>query len=149
MFKRPTTWREYFRDYLLASVVAHLIWEIAQLPLYTIWTDGTLGEQAFAIAHCTAGDVVIAGMTLLLPVVAFGRDWPNDAVSYWRVAASAIAAGFIYTGFSEWANTREGNWSYAAAMPLVPTLRIGLTPLLQWLIIPALLLYLLRRTHRA
>jgi hypothetical protein len=31
--------------------------EAAHLPLYTIWTDGTIRDNAFAVLHCTMGDV--------------------------------------------------------------------------------------------
>jgi hypothetical protein len=37
-----------------------LLWEAAHLPLYAIWTDGTIREKAFAVLHCTMGDVLIA-----------------------------------------------------------------------------------------
>ena len=41
------TWISTTRRYLFSvlSVLAHLFWELAQLPLYTIWKTGTVGEQ--------------------------------------------------------------------------------------------------------
>lgn len=33
----------------------NLLWEIAQLPLYTIYEEGEPAAIAFAVAHCTAG----------------------------------------------------------------------------------------------
>lgn len=45
--------------YLLIATVANLLWEVAQLPLYTIWQTATTGALAFAVAHCTAGDIII------------------------------------------------------------------------------------------
>jgi hypothetical protein len=45
------------------------------LPLYTIWTIGTIGEKLFAVVHC--GDVMIASLTLLAALVLAGsNDWP-------------------------------------------------------------------------
>ena len=41
------------RHYLLASAGLHLLWEILQMPLYTVWQSGTINEIAFAILHCT------------------------------------------------------------------------------------------------
>ncbi|MFN3591802.1 MAG: hypothetical protein ACK4TG_06415, partial [Thermaurantiacus sp.] len=36
---------------MLFSAVAHLVWEIGHIPLYTIWLEGTWGEIAFAIVE--------------------------------------------------------------------------------------------------
>jgi hypothetical protein len=66
-------WLLVLRRYLLAIVLGNLVWELAQLPLYTIWV-------LFAALHCAAGDVLIASAALLacLLVPANG-SWP-----YWR-----------------------------------------------------------------
>ncbi len=57
-----------------------------------------------------------------------------------------VALGLGYTVFSEWYNVyRAGAWAYAEAMPRV--LGIGLTPLLQWLIVPVAMLMLVRRAR--
>jgi hypothetical protein len=59
-------WPSTLRRYIVASAVLHLVWEIAQLPLYTIWLE-SLGKRAFAVLHCTIGDLMIAGLSLLAP----------------------------------------------------------------------------------
>lgn len=140
-------WRVTIRNYLLASAAAHLVWEVGQLPFYSIWSEGTLGERVFAIVHCTGGDVVIACMSLVLPIIFAKAGWPEDRQTYLRVAVAAVALGVFYTAYSEWTNTAKGTWAYAREMPLVPWLKIGLTPMLQWLLIPPALLYIMRR-HR-
>ena len=61
------------RRYLGVSIVANLVWEILQLPLYTIWTTGTRKQQAFAVVHCTVGDAMIAGLSLLAALALFAR----------------------------------------------------------------------------
>jgi hypothetical protein len=53
-------WLGTLRRYLALFAAQHSGWEAAQLPLYSIWTTGTRKEQVFAIAHCTAGDVLSA-----------------------------------------------------------------------------------------
>ena len=122
------------------SLGGHLVWEIAQLPLYTIFWSGTPARNAYAVLHCTAGDMIIASTALIAPLVALGSArWPGDRVSYSRIAMFAIALGFAYTVFSEWLNTSvQHAWSYTAAMPVVPPLGIGLAPLLQWVVVPTL-----------
>jgi hypothetical protein len=66
---------------------------------------------------------------------------------------TAIMLGAAYTVFSEWLNIDiRRSWSYTAAMPVFPLLGTGLTPLLQWLVVPglafAIIAFLDRRSHR-
>jgi hypothetical protein len=52
---------------------------------------------------------------------------------------TAIALGVAYTVFSEWLNVQIlRRWSYTTAMPVLPLIGIGLTPLLQWVVVPGL-----------
>ena len=54
------------------------------------------------------------------------------------VAAVAMAVGLAYTLGSEYVNTEIlRSWAYTDAMPRLPGTRIGLTPVLQWLVVPA------------
>ncbi len=130
-------WLGTLRRYFAFIVPAHLIWEFAHLPLYTIWSDGTAGEIVFAAVHCTGGDALIATATLVLTLLVAGADWPRDRRAYWRVAILTIILGVGYTGFSEWLNivVRE-SWAYSELMPIIPLIDAGLSPIMQWIIIP-------------
>jgi len=56
-----------------------------------------------------------------------------------RMVFTAILLGAAYTVFSEWLNVDiRRSWSYTAAMPVLPVLGTGLTPLLQWVVVPGL-----------
>jgi hypothetical protein len=127
-----------FRVYLAVTILANLAWETLQLPLYTIWTSGTVGERVFAIVHCTGGDMLIALSSLVASLIVVGSPgWPRER--FGQVAVLAIAFGFAYTGFSEWLNVSvRKSWAYSDWMPVIPVAGgIGLSPLLQWLVIPA------------
>lgn len=112
----------------------NLAWELAQLPLYTIWRDATPGYIAYALAHCTAGDGLIAGFSFIVVAAVTRRpDWPLTAP--WLGTAAAIVFGSGYTLLSEWYNVyRLQSWAYTSSMPLVGG--IGLAPLLQWCAVP-------------
>lgn len=135
--------------YLGIIAAGNLAWESAHIPLYTIWHDGTAGEIVFAIVHCTAGDVMIAGAALLGAVLVAGRRvWPHGC--HGRVAALAVAGGVLYTVFSEWLNTTvQASWAYTPLMPTLPVLGTGLSPLLQWIVIPLAAFGLVRRARPA
>lgn len=131
-------WLAVLRRYILFIAAGNLAWETAQLPLYTLWREGTPGEQAFAVLHCTGGDVLIATTTLLLALMtaADGR-WPSHLPVYWRVAVLAVVLGILYTIFSEWLNiVIRKSWAYSDLMPMVPVIDTGLSPLLQWIAVP-------------
>ena len=122
--------------YLLLLTAMNLAWEFAQVPLYTIGQTGTLDEIALAALHCTAGDAMIGGIAMLvaLMLVAPAR-WPRTGSI--RVPAMAVAFGLAYTVFSEWLNVEfRESWAYSELMPTIPPLGTGLSPILQWFIIP-------------
>lgn len=138
-------WLSVLRRYLLAITVGNLAWELAQLPLYTIWHEGSLREITFAVLHCTGGDILIAGTALLaaLLTLANGR-WPHDR--FVAVAAAATLGGVSYTIFSEWLNTEiRGSWAYTALMPQLPLIGTGIAPLAQWIIVPLIAFWWARR----
>jgi len=130
------SWLAAIRRYLLFVAGANLIWEVVQLPLYTIWREGTPGEKVFAVVHCTGGDILIASSALVASLVLVGgRAWPSEG--FWRVGALTIALGLSYTIFSEWLNIEiRGSWAYSDLMPLLPFIDAGLAPLSQWIVIP-------------
>lgn len=138
-------WLLVLRRYIMFVAGVNLIWEIAQLPLYTIWSEGTPGEIAFAVAHCTAGDILIASASLIgaLLVLGSGR-WPIER--FGAVAGLALTAGLSYTIFSEWLNTEvRGSWAYTDVMPTLPLIGSGLAPLAQWIVIPLAAFWWARR----
>jgi hypothetical protein len=124
--------------YVLAIGIGNLLWEAGQLPLYTIWRDGSPGQIAFAALHCTAGDLLIATSALLGALVLLGgAEWPQRR--FHLVGAAAVAGGLAYTVFSEWLNTEiRGSWAYSAWMPKLPVIGTGLAPLVQWILVPTL-----------
>jgi hypothetical protein len=143
-------WLSGLRTYLISAGVAHLMWETLQLPLYTIWDQGTLRAQSFAVAHCTLGDLLIALSTLILALVVAGDEaWPRR--HFWRVAGVALVLGVAYTVFSEWLNVVvRASWAYSERMPILrlPGFDIGVSPLLQWIVVPLAAFTIVRRTAR-
>lgn len=130
--------------YLAVAAIANLGWEVVQLPLYTVWRTGTPGALTYDVIHCTLGDVLLLGATLFVALLLAGdRAWPWR--SYVRVALLAGVFGIAFTIFSEWLNVEVlRSWAYAPEMPLLPLLGTGLSPLLQWVIIPPAALALVK-----
>ena len=111
-------WPQYLRRYLGVSIVANLVWEILQLPLYTVWASGTRKQQAFAVVHCTVGDAMIAGLSSV--GARFVRA--HDVAERRRCPrlCGDVVFGVGYTVYSEWLNTSvRGSWAYSDLMPVV------------------------------
>ena len=145
-----TRWRFIALRFVPWFAVLSLAWETAHVPLYTIWTEKTAAYVALAVAHCTAGDVMIGLAALLLALLLAGQGTLHER-KLAVVAALTTALGTAYTVFSEWMNiTLLRSWSYAEAMPRVALGRfeLGLTPLLQWLLVPSIALLLARWSWR-
>lgn len=122
--------------YLAFIALSNVLWELAQFPLYTIWSTGTTDEIVFSLFHCSAGDVLIAALSLAAAVLLVGgARWSPE--NHGRVAAAAVTFGLAYTVFSEWHNTTVlRSWTYSPLMPTLPYLGTGLAPLAQWIFLP-------------
>ncbi len=121
--------------------VLNLAWESVQLPLYTIWTAGTRSEIAFAVLHCTLGDVVIGVVVLALSLMLTRARGPADW-QWSRVAVPLVYLGLGYTLVSELLNTNLDRWTYSELMPTLNLggSEIGIAPLVQWILLPPLAL---------
>lgn len=130
-------WLPAMRRYLAIIAVGNLAWETAQLPFYTLWRTGSTQDIAFAVVHCTGGDVLIAAVSLLGSLLLFGAaQWPRSR--FLPVAATTVILGLGYTIYSEHVNTASNAWAYSELMPVLPGLGTGLAPLAQWLVMPLL-----------
>lgn len=136
---RPN-WLAAIRRYLLAVGFGNLGWEFAQMPFYGLWQTGTWGEIVSAGLHCALGDLGIAAGVLALALALAGTPaWPVERLG--SVLLIMMALGTAFTVYSEHLNvTVRHAWSYAPAMPVLPVLGIGFTPLAQWLVVPPLAL---------
>jgi hypothetical protein len=116
------------------AFVLNLTWETVHVRLYTVWAAADGMSVTWALLHCSLGDVVIAlAMFALAGIVLRRADWP--ASRPWTGGVIVVIGAMAYTAWSEWYNVyRAGNWGYTASMPMI--FGIGLSPLLQWIILP-------------
>lgn len=145
---RRGDWLCVLRTYIVSITIANLIWEIGQLPFYTIWREGSLREIGIAVVHCTGGDAIIALIALASAITLVGdQDWPR--AKFARVLVLATIFGTLYTVFSEWLNViNRKSWSYSDEMITLPWIGTGLAPLAQWSILPPICLAMSRRRCR-
>ena len=117
------------------------LWEFLQSPLYADHARGWLYVLRTRL-HCTGGDLLILlGAFWITSAVFRGRQW--WARPRWGAVLLFLLLGLGYTAWSELHNTQvRGAWEYTSAMPLL--FGVGAAPLLQWALLPAIVLILVR-----
>ena len=119
------------------ALVLNLVWEIAHVRLYTLWDTADRMTIVWSVLHCSLGDVLIALSLFALAGLALRqKDWPV----FRPIAGGTIVVigALAFTVWSEWFNVYKiGSWAYTVNMPMI--FGIGLSPLLQWLLLPPLM----------
>lgn len=133
------------------TLLLNLPWEFAQMPFYRCAETLSRREAAAFCAIATAGDALLTVAAHHAVARASGsRHWVLDPSA--RQAAAFIGTGLALTVVFEWLATDVlERWQYADRMPRLPIFRTGLAPVLQWTLLPPLILALsirsLRRSH--
>ncbi|MFE8069998.1 hypothetical protein QQM79_02975 [Marinobacteraceae bacterium S3BR75-40.1] len=127
------------------SFFLHFFWEMLQVPFFVGMAEASHADVIWLCTRATVGDANIAlfvyGVAALVSRDGYWLQgpWPG------RTLGTYLAVGLVVTVlFEAWATGAGERWSYNAQMPRLPLLGTGATPLLQWLLIPVLSLYVLR-----
>ena len=143
--KRVSNHRAFRRYVAAIAGVAYLLnftWEVSQGFLYKGY------EYDFMhISFCALASVADVFMVFML-LFGFGLIYGNV---YWtrhlpphRIAALMVAGG-LGAIVAETLHTGRGSWSYADAMPLLPWVNVGLTPVLQFTILPLIIFWVCKK----
>ena len=135
-------------DVALLAFLLHFVWEFWQVPWYQGMNDLPHLAGVLMCSRAAAGNAVIALTAYAGPaLMARSRFWARDASL--RLLAAYLGIGLTITVGLEWLATEVlDRWQYVDVMPTLPLLGTGLAPLLQWIVLPLLLLWLLRRAWR-
>lgn len=133
----------------VVAVVVNYFWEVGQGFLF----EG-MNSWESVWWHCfvaSLGDGIIVWIIHAVGWMLFQRpDWfmAPDKSGY----GVMLLTGFIIAVVVEWGAVHVlQRWSYTEAMPVIPGLDIGITPILQMLILPPIIFYIvsvrLKRTR--
>jgi hypothetical protein len=136
-FRNQDSWLFILRQHLPRLLLCSLAWEVAQLPLYSLWFDSSWTWIAFSVAHCTAGDGVIGTAALVVALTVNRAENPADWPRF-RIGVAIVFLAVAYTVLSERINLARGSWGYSPWMPVLPWIDVGLAPLLQWIVVPSM-----------
>lgn len=130
------------------AVMLNYPWEFMQVPLYQGMPQAEHWSAIKVCTRATLGD----GLIMLLgywgaALLARDRWWITQP--RWTPILALIGIGVAITVFLERFAVVSTNpnwgWRYAEAMPIIPVLEIGLTPFLQWVVLPPLLVWFVKR----
>jgi hypothetical protein len=138
-------WRQLLTLYVVAVTVNYL-WELAQSPLY-------VGMERLSLVwwHCLLASLGDGFLVLLI----FAAGCLTLRSLYWFVRPGAkeyalmLAVGLVIGVGVEWMAlhfTRQ--WSYTSRMPLLPTVKVGITPVVQMLVLPPIIFRLVVKWNR-
>ena len=117
----------------------NLIWEVTQRPLY----EGYVGFWHHFL-NCLWASVVDVIVILVFGML-FASYYKNPFwvkhISWKDVLVLMLLGAAVAVGFEQ-LMLGEGAWAYTDAMPVVPYLATGLSPLLQMMILPSLTFWL-------
>lgn len=127
----------------LFAFLLNFVYEVWQSPYFDFYGRPTLAEKISAISHCTVGDGVIAVVCgLVVSLLYRSRYWILRLT--WRSLLLYAGIGWGYTFVSEIYRTRIAHL-YGVFRFTLPGIGISWLPLLQWAILPPIVLYLCQR----
>lgn len=127
------------------SFLLHFVWEFLQAPTFAGMAEMDHWDGVKLCTAATLGDVGFALTAFwITSALSRSRAWILSP-SWWQIAVY-VFIGVAMTSASEYYYTNISlRWTYSDLMPLVPPFGTGLSPLLQWLIIPPLVIWFTRR----
>ncbi len=140
------TWLPEFNVAVFAFLLNYP-WELLQAPLFERMAGAPHWESVKSCTQAAVGDVLIMLVSYWLVTTRAGsRRW---IVAPTRAQLLLfVALGVLVTVVIEWLAPRGWwleSWSYSALMPVIPGIGIGVSPLLQWLLLPPLAAWFVRR----
>ncbi len=130
------------------SFLLNYAWEIGHCPLYTVCAYDR--PHLIFLALASLADVIMAGLLYFGFALIYRNGLWIMHLTTSRVFWLMLVGGAGAT-VSEIAHLSAGNWAYTDRMPIIPGVEVGLTPVLQFTILPVLIYslnsFFLRRSH--
>ncbi len=132
---------------LSIAFVLNLIWEISHSFLYSPHFAGVADFMKVHV-RVTLGDTVVVFVIFLLDIFVFTKTFSEKELG-WKRITSIMLSGFIWAVAVEKYALATGRWSYKDLMPIVPFLKIGLTPLVQMTLITPFSIFIGAKDNRS
>jgi hypothetical protein len=127
----------------LFAFLLNFVYEVWQAPYYIFYNSPSLADKIRDLTHCSFGDgVIILICYWVVSAIAHSRYWILQPTR--RFMLLFIGSGVLITLAIETYRV-NGSKAYGVSIFAVPVLGMSFLAVLQWLILPPLILYLAYR----
>lgn len=142
-FLKKATDKNAFNKFVIIIIVLSFLlnfaWELIQIPLYK--------DSFYSIGHiafCALASLADAIMVLLLyfgfAVIFRNLFWKEH--QKWNRIVMVILIGGTGAVLAEIRHLSIGTWAYSGSMPIIPVINVGISPVLQFMVLPLLIYFL-------
>lgn len=128
---------------IIFSFLINLAWEVSHSLLYKTTTEMSVAEYVPRILQASAGDIIMI-LFIFLGISALNKSFSWKINNKKNILLSIIFGLIISISFEFYAQYTN-RFEYNSSMPLIPLIGIGLTPVLQMVIIPLLTFFFTER----
>ena len=130
-----------FKLLVAFGFLLNMLWEFAQCLVLYDMTGWSIWRSAAYMSAAIAGDVLIVLGVVAASWLSLGRSMPALLGS--RGWITTLALGLVASVLLEWFARVLNLWSYSALMPTISVgdQTVGLAPIIQVMILPAVSLY--------
>ncbi|MCR9193855.1 MAG: hypothetical protein NXH88_03930 [Hyphomonas sp.] len=124
------------------SFCLHYVWEFLQVPTYAGMADLNHWDGIKICTSATIGDVGFALTAFWITALAArSRRWIAHP-KLWQIGLFLGVGIALTVGFEYYYTEVSLRWTYSELMPRVPPFGTGLSPLIQWIVVPLLVVSL-------
>ena len=130
----------------LYSILVNYIWEMLHMPLFVGLPIQELSSWLICLV-ASFGDANIILFIWFCGLLIYKDLWWIRKITIPRVLL-VVVMGFLITWIFEVHAISSGRWIYSSIMPIIPVINVGLSPILQMIILPPLILFIIsKRLH--
>ena len=143
--------RQGFRKaiyFFALSFILHLLWENLQAPLFEGYHSFSQHFPMCLFATATGDMLFMLIIYLVLAMVHKNVWWMSEEKVYHSAATwilPVLIGSLIGISFELWAVYVDHRWIYGA-MPMIPLIKVGLTPVLQMGLIPLVVIKIIEKS---
>ena len=123
----------------VCSFILHFAWEMLQMPLFhnmSLDLQSTLFCALASVADTIMVLLIYYGFAWL-----YNNNWWMTRPRPYRLIILIITGG-VGAALGELRHINLGTWSYSTLMPMIPGLKVGLVPVLQFMLLPGVIYFL-------
>ncbi len=142
LLKKATDKKAFNKFVITITVLSFLLnfaWELIQVPLY-IPSLYSLEHIAFCALASLADVIMVLLLYLGFALIFKNPLWIQHLK--WKRIVIVILTGGTGAVLAEIRHLSLGTWAYADSMPIIPIINVGISPVLQFMILPLLIYFL-------